>query len=263
MHAISGNGGGGDVDAAKSRYRCRRACRRVETRRRILIRDLQISRAAKRRATRRGVARRAIRRINWSMRESERERERAVHRGSRVPDGRERSIRETKCRPYTFLYVPIRRAIQLRWTSHTGICNILREQSSSRDRQCMRSHGYQWHLHLYWHGAQWDLEQRRMLKCICDRGLTTGPEFFRCRIGARTRGKWYARGCADNAGNVPQLMPERGFDAIKFSHCGHADIAHVPRVTSALTLARYLFGKLYIWRKLTFFFSPFAYLHAH
>lgn len=56
--------------------------------------------------------------------------------------------------PCTFLYVPIRRAIQLRRTSHTAICNILREQSSSRDRQCMRSRASQWHLHLYWHGAR-------------------------------------------------------------------------------------------------------------
>lgn len=66
-----------------------------------------------------------------------------------------RSIRETKCAGQcTFLYVPIRRAIQLRRTSHTAICNILREQSSSRDRQCMRSRASQWHLHLYWHGAR-------------------------------------------------------------------------------------------------------------
>lgn len=169
---------------------------RNETCRRTLIRVLQISRAVKHWTMRCGAARRsamcdsarrgAARRggsigaySSALPRERERERERENSNcGSRVPDGRERSIRETKCRPYTFLYVPIRRAIQLRWTSHTGICNILREQSSSRDRQCMRSHGSQWHLHLYWHGAQWDLEQRRMLKCICDRGLTTGPGIF-------------------------------------------------------------------------------------
>lgn len=53
-----------------------------------------------------------------------------------------------------FYTIPIRRAIQLRRTSHTAICNILREQSSSRDRQCMRSRASQWHLHLYWHGAR-------------------------------------------------------------------------------------------------------------
>jgi len=47
-----------------------------------------------------------------------------------------------------------------------------------------------------------------MLKCICDRGLTTGPEFFQRRIGARTRGKWYARGRADNAAVRPATDAE-------------------------------------------------------
>lgn len=42
-----------------------------------------------------------------------------------------------------FYTIPIRRAIQLRRTSHTAICNILREQSFSRDRQCMRSRASQ------------------------------------------------------------------------------------------------------------------------
>lgn len=60
-----------DVDAAKSRYRCRRACRRVGN-----ASTYSNSRSANlsRGKTPRGVARRAIRRINWSvLRRSERE----------------------------------------------------------------------------------------------------------------------------------------------------------------------------------------------
>lgn len=112
-----------------------------------------------------------------------------------VPDARERSIHETKCQTYTFLYVAIRRAIQLRRSSHTGICNILREQSFSRDRQCMRSHSSPNDIYIYIDTAlNGILNNGGMLKCICDRGLTTGPEFFRCRINVRKRGKWYMRG---------------------------------------------------------------------
>lgn len=162
--------------------------KRIRTCRRTLIRDLQIFRAVKRREWQRDSADRFGSALFGVLREN-------ATADPGVPDARERSIHETKCRTYTFLYVAIRRAIQLRRSSHTGICNILREQSSSRDRQCMRSHGSPNDIYIYIDTAlNGILNNGGMLKCICDRGLTTGPEFFRCRIGARKRAKWYMRG---------------------------------------------------------------------
>jgi len=176
---------------------------RNKTCRRTLIRDLQISRAVKRRTTTRRRCRwtrrsatcdSAAQRINWSALFGI-----ARERSLRIPMVvNDRYAKQSADRTHFYTFQS-EGQFNCGGRSHTGICNILREQSSSRDRQCMRSHDSQWHLHLYWHGAQWDLEQRWMLKCICDRGLTTGLEFFRRRIGARTRGKWYARGRADNA----------------------------------------------------------------
>lgn len=75
-----------------------------------------------------------------------------------------------------------------------------------------------------------------MLKCICDRGLTTGPEFFRCRIGSRTRGKWYARGRADNADASRYGRRNEDSTRLSFHVCGYADVTYAARGISALTL---------------------------
>jgi len=141
-----------EIESMPLSRRLSRGRERIRTCRRTLIRDLQIFRVVKRRACsaiRRidsgaytfGVARESrsrCSRCSWTI--DTRNKVPNVHISIRCnPKGN--SIAAVV--PYGHLqYSP--RAIVLQGPSMYALARLS-----------------QWHLHLYWHGAQWDLEQRR------------------------------------------------------------------------------------------------------
>lgn len=99
--------------------------------------------------------------------------------GPGVPNGRERSIRETKCAGRAHFYTfqsegqfncggrPIRpSAIFSASNRPPGTVNV-----------CARAPPNDIYIYIDT-VLEWDLEQRRTLKCICGAGLTTNFKFF-------------------------------------------------------------------------------------
>lgn len=82
-----------------------------------------------------------------------------------------------------------------------GICNILREQSSSRDYQCMRSRAPAPNdIYIYIDTAlDGILNNGGMLKCICDHSLTTELWIF---SGADIGGMRHADSAGRRTGRV-------------------------------------------------------------